>query len=238
MPNDQDQELCHQTHSSSEIDDECSSKESSDVGPGHNSGSGSIANCEIKNDLRPELVVENKLISELKPAGRRVRKLNNKQIARQIRSIKTYGFVLPILIDSTGKIIDGHSRVEAAKQMGLKQVPCIRINHLSKEEVRALRIALNKIQETGSWDEGALKLEFEYLLEFGVDLTVTGFEPVEIDTVLEIGGPVEDADPLDEMGEMPGADAEAVTRLGDIWKLEDHRILCGNALFLDICQLS
>ncbi|MBV1868153.1 MAG: ParB N-terminal domain-containing protein [Marinosulfonomonas sp.] len=220
MPSDQNQELVQKTQSSAEIADSgCSTNETSGAGPGHNSGYGSIANCQIIQ----------KPLADIKAAKNPVRKLKKKQIARVERSARLHQFLAPIVIDENYEIVDGHTRLEVARQLGLATVSCICIDHLSAIEKRSLKIALNKTQETGTWDEGALKLEFEYLLEFGTDLTVTGFEPTEIDAVLDIGGTVEEADPLDEFGELPSADAKAVTRLGDTWKLEDHCILCGNA---------
>jgi DNA modification methylase len=97
-------------------------------------------------------------------------------------------------------------------------------------ERRLLSIALNRLQERGEWDEQALRLEYQYLLEFNVDLTVTGFEISEIDRVLVLddNGP-DAADPVDRVGELPASDGAAVSRPGDIWQLGSHRAMCGNA---------
>ena len=107
-----------------------------------------------RNDLLPNLEVSSVAISDLKPSKQRVRKTSKKQVGKQVRSIEAYGFLVPVLIGDANGIIDGHTRVEAGRQLGLKTVPCIRISHLSDREVRALRIALNKIQETGAWEIG------------------------------------------------------------------------------------
>jgi len=183
-----------------------------------------------RNDIAPELDFIKVAITDLKTAPQQVRKSMQKQIEKVRRSIEAFGFVTPILINGENEIVDGHTRLEAARALGLTSIPCIQVGHLSELEIRTLRIALNKIQETGAWDEDILKLEFEYLLEFETDLEITGFEPPEIDAVLEIGGPVVgDVDPLDDIGDLPDANAAAITKLGDLWALGDHRILCGNA---------
>ncbi len=130
--------------------------------------------------------------------------------------------VRPILITRDGEIIDGHDVLEALRQIGVERVPCIRVDHLSDLEIRQLRIALNKIAETGSWDLDALRLEFEDLLDLDVDLEITGFEMGEIDQVLAFG---EDggADPLDAMQVTPDSDAPVISRRGDLWQLTEHR---------------
>lgn len=182
-----------------------------------------------RNDLRPDLAIEQVQIKILKPANHPVRKLSNRQIAKVEASIRESGFVVPVLLGKDDEILDGHSRIEAARRLGLKSVPCVRIDGLDNRAQRALRIALNKIQETGEWDEHALRFELAYQLEFGADPTVLGFEAPEIDCILEIGpSPVEDPDPLDEIDDLPEADAPAVAQLGDTWVLGKHIILCGS----------
>jgi hypothetical protein len=137
------------------------------------------ADTSGRNDLLPDLKIEQVPIENLKTADRSVRKLANRQISKVKKSIRESGFVVPALAAKDYSLIDGHTRVEAARRLGLKSVPCIRIEHLDERALRALTISLNKIQETGEWDEGALKLELAYQLEFGTDLTLLGFEPPE-----------------------------------------------------------
>ena len=193
-------------------------------GRGHNSGDYPIAKLEI---IQVPLAV-------LKNAPRQVRTLKKKQIEKVRRSVEKFHYLTPILIDDENKIVDGHIRLEVARQLGLAAVPCIAISHLSELEIRTLRIAINKTQESGDWNDAALNLEFEYLLEFETDLEITGFESAEIDMILEIGEPDSgDADPLDDSGNLPDANAAAVTQTGDIWQLREHRLLCGNARYPD-----
>ena len=168
------------------------------------------------NDLAPKLELKEIPLDNLEPPKNPIRKLSKKQIQKVARSIKQFGNVVPLLTTATGEIIDGVSRYEAAKQLGLSTTPCIQIDDLDEQEIRLLRVALNKIAMTGEFDPLALRLELNYQLEFGTDLTITGFEPPEIDTILEFvdTGPRE-ADPLDEPSEWSDPDVSPVTKSGD-----------------------
>jgi DNA modification methylase len=181
-----------------------------------------------RNDPVPDLALVHLPPDALRPAQRRVRRTQKAQVARIRRSIERFGAVKPILIAGDNEIIDGHDVLEALRQTGAERVPCLRVDHLGDLEIRQLRIALNKIAETGSWDFDALKLEFEELLDFDVDLEITGFEIGEIDQVLAFGDGVE-ADPLDAMEAWPDEDAPVISRPGDLWCLGEHRLLCGDA---------
>ena len=138
-------------------------------------------------------------------------------------SIQTFGFTNPILVDPSGSVIAGHGRLLAAKALGLAEVPTIELADLSPEQVRALRLADNKIALGAGWDLDLLKLELGELaaLDIAFDLSVTGFTTGEIDVILHT--PV---DPDDEA--MPPLPAAPRTRPGDIWVLGEHRIGCGD----------
>ena len=196
------------------------------------------ADSSGRNDLLPDLKFEQVQIKNINAALRSVRKLSNRQVSKVKASIRQNGFVVPVLVGKDDKLVDGHIRVEAAHELGIKSVPCIRVAHLDERALRALTIVLNKTQETGEWDEGALKLELAYQLEFGTDLTVLGFEPPEIDSILEISpAPADEIDPVDNVVGFPEADAPAVTQLGDIWSLGDHMIYCGNVRDIEVSRL-
>ncbi|MDU8912501.1 site-specific DNA-methyltransferase [Aestuariicoccus sp. MJ-SS9] len=183
-----------------------------------------------RNDLAPMLELKEVPLDSLEPPKNPVRKHNKKQVQKVARSIKQFGNVVPLLIAGSGEIIDGVSRYQAAKQLGLATIPCIQIDHLEKQEVRLLRVTLNKIATTGEFDPLALKIELAYQLEFGTDVTITGFEPAEIDSILEFGvSSPSETDPLDDFGNPSGSDAPAVTRTGDLWLLGKHRVLCASA---------
>jgi DNA modification methylase len=179
-----------------------------------------------RNDLLPDITLVRWPIGDLRAARRKVRKSDPAQVNRICNAIETLGFCAPLLIDADGAIIDGHERWEAAKQLSLTELPCIVVSHLTDEEIRVLRIALNRLPETGSWDFGALKLEFVELIELGAPIEVSGFAPPEIDLIL---GDEEVAP--HEIGPLePDLEAEAVAQFGDVWQLGDHLIVCGDSL--------
>ena len=117
--------------------------------------------------------------------------------------------------------IEGHGLWEVARKQGVSKVPCIVIDHLDRTELRALGIALNKLGEAGAWDPDALRLEFEELTALGVDLVETGFETAEIDGLMLL-----DDDKDLAAGEAPAPQRieTAISTLGDIWLLGDHRL--------------
>ena len=165
-------------------------------------------------------------LSELKPA-RALRKHEKKQREHLERNLRRFGCVCPVLVERDGTIVDGAAIVEAAKSIGSTEIPTITLEGLSDTEVRALRISLHKIQEMSSWDEDALKVELEYLVDVDPDLLVfTGFDTAEIDVRLD--DPKAKADAADDV---PKIEGPTVSRTGDIWLSKGgHRLICGDAL--------
>ena len=163
----------------------------------------------------------------LKPASRQVRRREAQQRARLEASVDRFGICRPILISSDRTIVEGHGLWEAAKARGISHVPCVIIDHLSEADLRLLRIALNRLGETGAWDVEALRVEFEELTVLGFDLVDTGFEMAEIDTIMLD----EDEDGGDGLvlGSAAAQASSAVSRLGDVWILGDHRLIQGDA---------
>ncbi|WP_219894313.1 DNA modification methylase [Aquisediminimonas profunda] len=179
-----------------------------------------------RNDLLPELAIVMRPVESLKNANRRTRKPTADQLERVTASLKAFGIVTPLLIDTDDRLIAGHIVRDAAHQLGLREVPCVIIDHLGADELRLLGVALNRIAETGSWDLDLLKLELGDLELACLDLGVTGFSLPELDIVL--GENAEDR--ADEVEPQPDEDTPVVSRLGDIWHLGPHRIVCGDAL--------
>jgi DNA modification methylase len=164
----------------------------------------------------------------LKPRPKNPRTHTAKQIKQIAASIKEFGFVNPVLIDGTNGIIAGHGRVEAAKILGISDVPTVRVDHLSPNQIRAYVIADNRLAENAGWDRRLLALELQEIsVELNFDVTVTGFETADIDILIS---ELTEAD--DEADKLPDIDraAPAVTRLGDRWLLGNHVLLCGDAL--------
>ena len=154
------------------------------------------------------------------------RKHPKKQIKFIEASLREFGFVSPVIIDKDGNIIVGHARILAAKRAGFSEVPVIRLRHLSPAQVRAYRIADNRLAELASWDEDILAVELKDLIKIDYDVELTGFEMPEIDLVIEhalapIGlGPADD---------MPSDDGVDLTQHGDMWDIDKHMVLCGDA---------
>ena len=171
-------------------------------------------------------VVQLKL-SELKPSPRNARTHSQKQIHQIAESIKAFGFTNPVAVNSLNEIISGHGRCEAAKLLGMTEVPAIRLDHLNSEQARLLRIADNRLAELAGWNQELLKLELGELIESDIEIALTGFEFGEIDVILDGSAPpkVKD-DPADALPELVEA---AVTRRGDLWLLGKHRLMCGDA---------
>ena len=122
-------------------------------------------------------------ISQIHPYENNPRN-NEAAIEPVAQSIKQFGFRVPILIDGKGTIIAGHTRYEAAKRLGMDEVPCIRVDDLTDEQIRAYRIADNKVAEASSWNDDILRAEMDALKALDVDLTDTGFSEVELDGLL------------------------------------------------------
>src|SRR2546423_7064355 len=160
----------------------------------------------------------------LKPDPRNARTHPNRQVEQIIASIREFGFTNPILIDPEGVVIAGHGRLLAAKSMGLAEVPTIELVGLAEAKRRALRLADNKIALSAGWDLDLLKVELGELssLDIALDLTVTGFSTGELDLLLGAS-----EDPEDDV--IPPVPATARTRPGDIWRLGDHVIGCGDS---------
>src|ERR1700686_1170607 len=169
---------------------------------------------------------------KLKPRARNPRTHTKKQIQQIAASIREFGFISPVLIDGTDGIIAGHGRVEAAKLLGMNDIPTVHVDHLTPAQVRAYVIADNKLAENAGWDRALLALELQELsVELNFDVTVTGFETAEIDLLIQDhnqGTP-------DEADEVPEVDraAPAVSRPGDLWCIGNHVLLCGDALNKD-----
>lgn len=174
------------------------------------------------------LHIEQVAVSDLRPNPRNARVHSSKQLHQIKASIEEFGFNNPVLIDKDNLIIAGHGRVEAARLLGLETVPVLRIEHLTDEQKRMFALADNKIALNASWDMEMLRQDVVELsaLDLNLDLEITGFETAEIDLLID--GPTQ-AVKADRADIVPKVEALAVSRLGDLWLLGDHRLLCGDA---------
>lgn len=174
------------------------------------------------------LVIEHIPLSSLRPDPRNARVHSPKQIDVLARAIQSFGFNNPILIDKDGLIIAGHGRAEAGKKLGIERVPTIKLEHLSPAQVRAYRIADNRIAELAAWNEDLLQIEFQDLtsLELDFDLTLTGFETPEIDLLIMR----QEQQQVEDLPVIVDMNIPVISKLGDLWQLGDHRLLCGDSL--------
>jgi DNA modification methylase len=173
-------------------------------------------------------------IDELKPDPRNPRVHSRKQVKQIANSILAFGFNVPVLIDRDSTLIAGHGRLLAARHLGWQEVPTLCLDHLNPSQVQAFRIADNRLTEIATWDERLLAetLRDPSVLDINLDLEATGFEMGEIDLLIE-GLRTEDNTQWDADSQSTEPVGPAVSRLGDLWELGRHSILCGSALEAD-----
>ena len=178
---------------------------------------------------RHNLQIEYLPIHAVRKRDRNARTHTKRQINQIRESILKFGFNNPILIDDDGFIVAGHGRFAAAKNLNFLKVPAVRLSHLNEVEKRAYVIADNRLAEKAGWDSEILAIELQGLIDIGFDVEVTGFETPEIDLILEefheaSGASLTTDERLSELPRGP-----PVTRAGDVWLLDAHRLLCGDA---------
>jgi DNA modification methylase len=174
-----------------------------------------------------QLLVERE-ISVLRPYSRNARTHSKKQVKQIAASIERFGFTNPVLVSDEGEIVAGHGRVEAAKLLGMKSVPTLALSHLSEAERRAYVIADNKLALNAGWDKEILAIELQALVDLDFDVELTGFSLAEIDFVLDEAGD-SDPDAVDAAEDLvPVVSGKPVTRMGDLWLLGRHQLLCGD----------
>lgn len=146
---------------------------------------------------------------------------NDEAVQYVANSIKEFGFKVPIIIDRRNVIVAGHTRLKAALQLGLEEVPCVRADDLTDDQVKALRLADNKVGEIATWNFDALALELD---DINIDMSEFGFEDFHID----------EPDNQEIIEEEIPEKAETRCKLGDIWKLGNHRLICGDSTEPDV----
>ena len=171
-------------------------------------------------------------ISTIKPYENNPRKLSEQAIEKVAMSLKEYGFRQPIVVDKDMVIVAGHTRFRASKKLGLKQVPISVIDNLSDEQINAYRIADNRTAEESEWDNELLKMEIKELEAKDFKLDLLGFNEDQLNDIL-----FEEKQGLTDEDEVPETPEEPISKLGDIWKLGNHRVMCGDSTFIDNIDL-
>jgi len=168
-------------------------------------------------------------LSELKPYEKNSRVHPPTQIKQIAQSIKEFGFLTPVLVAADNTIIAGHGRVEAAKQLRIKEVPCVEVSHLTEAQIKAYVITDNKLALNSTWDEKILSEELEELFKDGFATEVLGFSGSEFTAFFK---ETQEAIQIDE-DDVPDEAKETVVQLGDLWLLDNHRLMCGDSTNLD-----
>lgn len=166
--------------------------------------------------------VETRSVKELIPYAKNAKKHDKRQIANVAESIKQFGFVQPVVVDKDGVIVIGHCRVLAAKKLGMKEVPCVCVDDLTPEQVNALRLVDNKSAES-EWDMDLLADELP-------DLDMSAFD-------FDWGLPEEEEVAIVEDEAPEVSDEPPVAKLGDIWQLGRHRLMCGDSTKAEAVQI-
>jgi DNA modification methylase len=178
-----------------------------------------------RNRAEPSLGIVLRPIGELYAPSVNVRRLNEDHIAEVAQSIAAFGNIVPLLATAEGEVIDGVTRLEAARHLEYAEVPCIEIDHLSRSELKRLRLAVNRLGEKGEYDLENLRLELEEIVLDESVLEIPGFDGAELDIILDSGGTDEAAETT-----IPERDPRtAVARPGDIFTLGVHTLVCGDA---------
>tara|TARA_Y100000590_G_C15596472_1_gene968250 strand:+ start:41 stop:1210 length:1170 start_codon:yes stop_codon:yes gene_type:complete len=165
---------------------------------------------------------------DLIPYARNTRTHSDEQVNQIVSSIKEFGFTNPVLVDQDNMIIAGHGRVMAANKLKLGKVPTICLKHLTEAQKKAYIIADNRLALNAGWDEDMLKVELEELNDLEFDISLLGFEDKEIESLLS-----EPTEGLTDEDAVPDLPEEPTTKLGDLWILGDHRLLCGDSTSID-----
>ena len=166
-------------------------------------------------------------IDAIKPYPGHARRHNKRQLEKLKQQIQRFGQIVPVVVDRDNVLVDGHAVWTVMRELGSGEIAAVMVANRTDPEIKALRLALNRIPQDAGWDNDSLRKELESLVSLSFDLELTGFETVEIDHLLEVDVPklnvAEDGEPI------PAPESPAVTALGDIWTCGRHRIGCGDA---------
>jgi len=167
-------------------------------------------------------------INTIKPYENNPRKLKDSAIEKVAMSLKEYGFRQPIVVDKDRIIVVGHTRYRASKKLGFKEVPITIADNLTPEQINAYRIADNRTAEESEWDNELLKMEIKDLEAKDFKLDLLGFNEDQLNDML-----FEEKQGLTDEDEIPEAPEEPISKLGDIWKLGNHKLICGDSTILN-----
>jgi DNA modification methylase len=178
--------------------------------------------------INPSDKIEKWSIDKVFPYANNSRTHSEEQVSQIAASMKEWGWTNPVLVDESGQIIAGHGRILAARKLGITEVPVVIAEGWSEAKKKAYVIADNKLALNAGWDDSVLRLEFEELKNLDFDLELTGFTLDEINDLMP-----EKVDGLTDEDSVPEVPEEPITKLGDIWILGNHRLMCGDSTSID-----
>src|ERR671913_955031 len=170
------------------------------------------------------MTIEMWALDKITPYARNARQIPPEAVDKVAGSIREFSFRQPIVVDGQGVIICGHTRLLAARKLGMREVPVHVADSLTPAQVRAYRLLDNRSHEETTWDSDLLAFELIELKDLGLDLDLTGFNSDEIDELLNAGN-----SGLTDEDAVPDVPEAAVSQPGDVWLLGNHRLLCGDA---------
>jgi len=173
--------------------------------------------------------IEWRSVETLIPYAKNARTHSDEQVAQIAGSIKEFGFNNPVLVDKENSVIAGHGRLMAARKLGMDKVPVIQLEHLTESQRKAYVLADNRIALNSGWDTSMLSLELQDLKD-DIDLSLLGFDPDELDALLN---PIQETKGLTDEDAVPDVPDEPKTKLGDIYILGNHRLMCGDSTSID-----
>jgi len=173
--------------------------------------------------------IEWRSVETLIPYAKNARTHSDEQVAQIAGSIKEFGFNNPVLVDKENSVIAGHGRLMAARKLGMDKVPVIQLEHLTESQRKAYVLADNRIALNSGWDTSMLSLELQDLKD-DIDLSLLGFDPDELDALLN---PIQETKGLTDEDAVPDVPDEPKTKLGDIFILGNHRLMCGDSTSID-----
>ena len=179
-------------------------------------------------NIKSPLAIRYQKVTALRPNPRNARTHSKQQIRKIAKSIRTFGFINPVIVDRENQIVAGHGRVAGATSLSIDEVPTIVLDDLTEDEIRAYIIADNRLAEDAGWDKDILAIELQHLMTIeglDFDVTLTGFEIPEVDLII---GETTQAESEREEIPVPEAGQQATSKLGDLWQLGLHRSFCGS----------
>ena len=177
------------------------------------------------------LEIEYVAVEKLIPYAKNSRTHSDAQVAQIAASIREFGFTNPVLVDDAGGIVAGHGRVMAAQHLGMAEVPTISVGWLTESQRRAYVIADNQLALNAGWDESVLAQEVAWLQDQQFDTNLLGFNADFLDGLLAEEAATDVG--LTDQDDAPSVQADPVTRLGDVWIMGKHRLMCGDSTSID-----